>query len=248
MSLFRHKDLHKPALFGLSRTWIFFGSLLLKSAVFGQGTETSFNAALAYDSKYVSEGRDNLEEGGIGSVTAEWAAPTDGDGEVVFSGWYAEAIDDAYSELNLGVSYGWSLEKLDIGIGYTWLDFAEDDETDNEISLELGTSLHDDYNVGAAFTYSTEAEGTWIDLEISKEFVQDKFAYSPYLLLGINAGYVSDEHDGLNNLQMGLHIATELSDGFELGGYIAYTIGLDEKPGESLDDIFWVGFGIGWGN
>ena len=221
---------------------------LLTAEVTAQESVTSFNAALAYDSKYISEGRDNLDEGGIGSFTAEWAAPTDGKGELVLAAWYGEAIDDNYSELNLGIGYGWSLEKIDIAIGYTWLDFAEDDATDNEFSLELGTNLYDDINFGAAFTYSTEAEGTWIDLELSKDYVQDKFVWSPYLLLGINAGYVTDEHDGLNNLQIGLHLATELSDGFELGGYIAYSMGLDKNAGETLDDIFWMGIGVGWGN
>lgn len=33
----------------------------------------------------------------------------------------------------------------------------------------------------------------------------------------------------------------------ELTGYVAYTFALNEKPGESLDDIFWVGLGIGFG-
>ncbi len=232
------------------RTWTLFTLIvgMLTSHINGEDSETSFNSVLAYDSKYISEGRDNLDEGGIGSVAFEWATATEGNGEAAFSGWYAEGIDADYSELNLGVSYGWSLEKFDVGVGYTWLDFAEDDKTHNEFALELGTSIHDDYDVGAAFTYSTEAGGTWINLEISKEFANDKFAWSPYLLLGINSGYVADEHDGINNLQMGLHVATELSDGFELGGYVAYTIGLDEEPGESLDDIFWVGIGLGWGN
>lgn len=206
-----------------------------------------FTSAM-WDSKYVSEGRDNLEDGGLGSVALEWNKHFEKGGEFIFAGWYAEGTSVDYSELNLGVAYGWSLEKIDIAVGYTWLDFAEDDESDREISLELGTALYDDIEFGAVFTYSTEAEGTFIELFVSKSYENDKLSWSPYLLLGINEGYVADEHDGLNNLQMGVEVSTPISDHLELGGYVAYTIGLDEEPGESLDDIFWVGINLGWSN
>ena len=184
-----------------------------------------FTSAM-WDSKYISEGRDNLEDGGLGSVALEWNQHFENGGEMILAGWYAEGTSVDYSELNLAAAYGWSLENLDIAIGYTWLDFAEDNESDNEFVLVLGTTAFNDLDFGAAFVYSDEAGGTFIELVVSRSFEDSSVSWTPYLLIGINEGYVADEHDGLNNLQMGLEISTPLNDSVELGGYIAYTIGL----------------------
>jgi hypothetical protein len=205
-------------------------------------------ATVFWDSKYVSEGRDNLEEGGLSSLALDWSQSLGQVGELALAGWYAEGTSTDYSELNLGVAYSWSLENIGISLGYTWLDFAEDDESDSELSMELGTTIHDEVDLGAVFTYSTEADGTFIELMVSTSIENEKLSWSPFLLLGINAGYVADEHDGLNNLQMGVEVSVPLSEKLELGGYLAYTIGLDEEAGESLDDIFWVGLSLGWSN
>ena len=201
-----------------------------------------------WDSKYVSEGRDNLGEGGLGSASVGWTYTSDHNGELIFGGWYAEGTSVDYTELNLGVAYGWSLEKLDIAVGYTWLDYAETDASDNEFAIEAGTSLFDDYDVGAVFIYSDEAGGAFFEFVVSKSFEEGLATWTPYLLLGINDGFVATEHEGLNNLQMGVEVSASISEHFELSGYLAYTIGLDENAGDTLDDLFWVGVSLGWAN
>ena len=201
-----------------------------------------------WDSKYVSEGRDNLEDGGLGSVALDWTPSLELDGELTFAGWYAEGTSVDYTELNLGVAYEWNLEEIGISAGYTWLDFAEDNESDSEFSLELGRTLYSDIDFQTAFIYSTEAGGTFIEVVLSKSFDQEKLSWSPYLLLGVNEGYVSDELKGVNHLQLGLEATVPLSDHLELGGYIAYTMDLKREPGQTLDDIFWLGMNLGWRN
>jgi hypothetical protein len=200
-----------------------------------------------WDSKYVSEGRDNLEHGGLGSVTAEWTTQS-GDNELVLGAWYAEGSSAEYSELNLRLAYIIPLESVDMTLGYTWLDFAEDDFSDTEFSVEFGTSVLESLDLLAALVYSTEAAGTFLELVASTDITRNEFALTPYALLGINQGFISGEHHGLNNLQFGIEAATPLSDSLDLFGYIAYSIGLDKEPGETLDDIFWVGLGLGFGN
>ena len=206
--------------------------------------EPSFAAGLNWDSKYVSEGRDNLNEGGLMSVNLDISTPLE-TGELFFAGWYADSIDTAYTELNLGIGYGLSFDKFDLAIGYTWLDFSGPSATDNEFSLEMVSSTLGTVDLGAAFVYSTEAGGTFIELIASTEIERERFNLTPYALLGINQGFIPGERKGLNNLQLGIEASTPLSDKVELGGYLAYSIALDEEPGESLDDIFWVGIYLG---
>lgn len=208
---------------------------------------SGFTIMTTWDGKYISEGRNNLAEGGLGSMLLEWNDHFDV-GQIVLSSWIAESTQTDYSELNLGAAFVVPFEIWDMTLGYTFLNFDDDDSTDNELSAEFGTSVSDSVDLAAAFIYSTEAGGTFVELIASTEITRNVFTLTPYILLGLNAGYVADEHDGLNNLQMGLEISTELSDEFELGGYIAYTIGLDEEPGETLDDIVWVGLSVGWTN
>ncbi|MCZ6671389.1 MAG: hypothetical protein O7C75_00475 [Verrucomicrobia bacterium] len=200
-----------------------------------------------WDSKYESKGRDNLDEGGLGSFAVEWTTES-GNNEFVLGAWYAEGISADYSELNVAAAYILPNDSVDITLGYTWLDFAEDDKSDNELSVEFGRSVLDSLNLIAAFVYSTEASGTFIELIASTEIIRNEFTLTPYALLGINEGFVSGKHKGFNNLQFGIEAATPISDSLELSGYVAFTIGLREEPGESPNDIFWVGLGLGFGN
>ena len=183
----------------------------------------------------------------MGSIAAEWTT-TNGDNEIVLGAWYAEAISANYIELNLAAADIIPFETVQVTFGYTWLDLEKDDESDNELSIEFGASPLESLDFTAAFVYSTEAGGTFVELIASTDIERNEFTLTPFALLGINEGFVFDEHKGLNNLQLGFEASTPISDSMELRGYIAYTIALDKKPGESLDDIFWVGLGIGFGN
>jgi len=210
--------------------------------------ESNLSFAALWDSKYVTEGRDNLENGGLGSAEVGWTKAIDNNQELILGAWYAEGTSVEYTELQLAFAYGWSLEKFDLAAAYTWLDFDSYRFTDHELVFEIGTSVMDNLDLGAAFVYSDLAGGTFIELIVSREFEQNTFTVTPYLLLGINDGYVPFEHKGLNNLQLGISVSAPISNNAEMGAYIAYTLGLDEKPGESLDDILWMGLNLAFGN
>ena len=209
--------------------------------------DSSIAMNIAWDSIYVLEGRKALERGGLGSMGAEWTTPHQ-ENEMIVSAWYAEGLSTDYTELQLGAAYAFSLDSIDATLGYTWLDWDNDDVSDHELNFEIGGNAFQLIDLTATMVYSVDVAGSFIQLIASKDFIREDTIFTPYVLLGINEGYVSDEHDGLNNLQLGIEASTPISDSIELTGYIAYTIALDEKPGESLDDIFWVGLGIGFGN
>ena len=66
------------------------------------------------------------------------------------------------------------------------------------------------------------------------------------MFLGVNQGYVSDEHDGFNHAGVQLDGVVNLRDDLELNAYAAFLEPLDRKSGESLRDLFWAGAAITW--
>ncbi|MDA0350224.1 MAG: hypothetical protein O3C43_18660 [Verrucomicrobia bacterium] len=121
-----------------------------------------------WDSKYISEGRNNLHEGGIGSLSLEWNNHFE-IGELLLAAWYAEGTSTNYSELNLGIAYLMPLDPFHLKFGYTWLDFSVDNTSDHEISLEVGNHSFDFFELNAAIVYSADTGGTFLELVASKE-------------------------------------------------------------------------------
>jgi len=99
----------------------------------------------------------------MGSIAAEWTT-TNGDNEIVLGAWYAEAISANYIELNLAAADIIPFETVQVTFGYTWLDLEKDDESDNELSIEFGASPLESLDFTAAFVYSTEAGGTFVEM------------------------------------------------------------------------------------
>ena len=202
----------------------------------------TFSLNFAWDSRYVSEGRDNLEDGGIASITIDMHRPSPLPfmGEWYFSSWVAESIETPYTELNLSLGSSFSVGEVDVATGYTWLHFKGPDASDNEFDLQLGFGLFDQIDFSSAFVYSTEAKGTFIELVASTDIVRERFVLTPYILLGINRGYIPEEPETFNNLQFGLTATTTLFDEMEAAFYVAATTG--------LEDIFWTGASVSFGS
>ena len=59
--------------------------------------------------------------------------------------------------------------------------------------------------------------------------------------IGINEGYVTEEHDGLNYLGVRIEAVRSITEHLKGGIYVAGIEPLNEKPGESLRELFWVG-------
>jgi len=206
------------------------------------GAETGAEITFAMDSRYVSEGRDNLESGGIVSADVSWSKEMGKDGTLCLGAWYADAWDEPYSELNLSVGYTVDLDPVELGLSYTWLDFIEDDVDDQELQLSLGFNVKDSVDMSIGMVYSEEADGTFLEVGIAREYaIKDGVVVVPFAILGINEGYVSDEHDGLNHLNVGLETSWNLSESVSLGAYMSYTMGLEEDADESLEDFFYGG-------
>jgi hypothetical protein len=200
----------------------------------------AFDTLLLWESKYISEGRDNLEDGGLVSV------------ESVFSGydfslgfWYADSYDTSYNELNLFGAYAVEFYGVAAYAGYSYLNFPDDDADDHEISAGLAYEAFPYLIPAVEWVYSTGADGSFVEISLASEIpATDYLSFTPFALLGLNLGYVAGESEGLNNFQLGLDAELAVTENIALVGYAAHTWGLDKDPGDSLIDEFWGGAGL----
>lgn len=212
----------------------------------------SFALSLAWDSRYVREGRTVLEDAGIASITADRSMPLEIGGEWHFSSRYVEGIDADFAELNLALGYGFSIKEVELAVGYArsaYQGHAHEESVvaghdhefaENEIELELEFGLFDKVDFSSAFIYSPDAGGTFIELVASTDFEKGKWVFTPYLLFGLNRGFIPEEPETFNNLEIGLSATTELFDGVEATFYLANSTGLEE--------IFWTGVSLSLGD
>jgi hypothetical protein len=90
-----------------------------------------------YDSRYVTEGRNNLQRGGIVWLSLDNEIIEHVSVNLVYG--YATSSNVNYDELNLIFEYANTVGKVDWYVNYTSLHFFKDELTDNEIGLELAT-------------------------------------------------------------------------------------------------------------
>ena len=204
----------------------------------------AFDFTTTWESKYVSEGRDNLEDGGILAfeAAAEWRGLTAG-------AWLAAGDSESYEELNLYAEYGFELGPVAAYAGHTRLEFLEDDESDNEISA--GIAITDiPYVIPALdYTYSTEADGGFVELSFRSEaeLLDGRLALEPYVLEGFDFGYASEEYDGPNNFQVGIDFGLEITDQISVIGSAAHSWAHGDVRRDGLGDVSWMSVGVSVG-
>ncbi len=149
-----------------------------------------------WESRYVTEGRDNLSGDGLVSVSSEFII-----GEATFLPWYAVSPGADYSELNLNFIYGiLPTEDLAVYFGYNHIRarYLGERANDNEISLDLVHKLIKRVVLAAGIYHSFDASGSFMEMTVKYFDAPYKRAhYSVQAGLGVNAGYVSDGHTGL---------------------------------------------------
>ena len=206
----------------------------------------SISMTSAWDSRYVSEGRDNLDGDALVGGTVE--LETSG---VLAGAWYGSSPDTEYDEMNLYVEYGAQVGDVALAAGYTWLSFRTDDEDDHELFAGVAyDGLPGGVRPSVEATWSAEADGGFVEASLSGVLDPvERLAVEPFVTAGFNEGYVSDGHDGFNHVAAGLAAAVSLAEGVELSALIAYTwaVNADETrhPGDAgLEDFAYGGIAI----
>jgi len=194
-----------------------------------------------WDSHYVSEGRNNLDDGGMFSALG--SAQYKG---FVAGAWYGVADTVSYDELNLFVEHGWEFEYFDISAGYTRLEFMKDDAFDNELCAGFSLTFIPYVVPSVNYVYSTEADGSFVELLLCspQELIEGKIIVDPYIMQCIDLGYASDDYDGWNNTQLGIAVDYNISDTFCLIGTVNQSWANQDVRYDDGSDESWISLGL----
>ena len=201
-----------------------------------------------WESRYVTEGRDNLSGDNLVSVSSEFMIS-----EATFLPWYAVSPGADYSELNLNLIYGiLPTEDLAVYFGYNHIRarYLDKRANDNEISLDLVHRLEKSVAVAAGIYHSFDADGSFLEMAIKYFDAPYKRAhYSVQAGLGVNAGYVSEGHTGFNHFLLRANVSYLPVVQVELYAYTGYNAAINRDAirytgDELLGDFFWGGVGF----
>ena len=202
---------------------------------------------LGWESRYFSEGRDSLDGDSlfVSSFETGWKHLAGGV-------WYGYSPDQRYDELQLTLALTQSIGDFEFYGGYTHLRFPFDGSHDNEIGGGVAWSgLPMDVELSADLYYSFDVDGYFAEIAASHEFsISDRLTLNFSVPFGINQGYVSDGHDGANNITVRLGAEYDLSASVSVTVHGAYNwaLGRDTaSPGDDLlIDFFHGGVGLQW--
>ena len=199
-----------------------------------------------WESRYVTEGRDNLDTKNLQSASID--VQYGYFGILIWNGW---GYDSDYDELNIIPFISYDKNGLSIYFSYNRKQFFLSDQSDNEIGS--GISYHGlphDIFLNADWYHSFEAEGSFFEFSIGTEMEPvNELSLETLFIFGINDNYISDGHNGANHISFQLNGEYPLKKRINLLGYMRYNVALDSNPkkfagDELLKDFFWAGVGI----
>jgi hypothetical protein len=206
-----------------------------------KGNRPTFALVSLWESKYVSEGRNNLDDGGLFSIEGvmEWKGLLGGV-------WFAGGDDENYKEVNVFLEYDLEMGPLDFSLGYARLESIEDHQEDNEFAAGVALK-HIPYIIPSIdYVYSTEADGGFLEVTLQSEiaFFDERLIVEPYILQAFDFGFATESHDGRNNFQMGVGASLGLTDRFDLVGSASHSWAQTDVENEGLGDLSWGSIGL----
>lgn len=194
----------------------------------------------AWDSAYVTEGRDNLDEGGLVSAAVDVAWD-----RVALFGWAARGDHTDYEEYNVGLSYALDLGSVSAEVMYTRFEYrgADDAPGDNEFSLRCSASLAGLVQLECTGRYATEAAGAFLEWIVRRDcdVGSSGVTITPYALAGVDLGYASNEFDGLNHVEAGIALSYPLGERMAVTLRCARSWAQRDVRREGLGNLTWGG-------
>ena len=198
-----------------------------------------------WESKYVSEGREEWEGASL------WSSGVETGYEHLFGGvWYGRSSKNDFRELKFNAGVVQENEAYAYHFAFTHIRSPVEDESDDE--WETGftyTDLPFDGESGLTLVYSEDADGFFIEWgNAIVQPVTEEFELEFTGVLGWNEGFRSDGHDGLNHFSLGVNTGKEISSfaAISLHAVQTWPINRDlNKDGdENLKEIFHFGISV----
>jgi len=201
----------------------------------------AFESSLGWESRYVAEGRDELDRGGI--FTADGVVACQG---FSFAFWSALGDRVHYQELQLTSAYTHTHRGWDFSAGWTHLEFNPDSGSDDELFIEMARVDFAGFELTGGWVYSFEAGGSFLGIALKYPIAlfEEKLLLEPYVQENVDFGYRTAGHDGLNNLQAGVDLSYALNERFTMFAFLAHSWAQNDVRREGLSDLSWGGWGL----
>lgn len=163
---------------------------------------------------------------------------------------YDNTLDDnEFSEIDLTLSYGFSLEPVDITVGHIEYLFPNGGAGTSEIFLSAYVSLFDNISAGIEAYYDYD--------EVDDYYVTASLAYDVALDSGLglgaaaSAGYAGGDFTigpdkGFHEYTLSANASYPIADTIDLSAFIAYTDTFDEDVLPEQDVDLFGGGGFSW--
>ena len=206
-----------------------------------EASRPQYESTVVWESRYVENGCDVLEDGGI--FSGELACAYD---HFSLGAWLGIADSEHYEELKLFAGYDLRVARVDLEVTYTHLQFYPDSENDDELSIEAEVEIIGGFRATASGVYSFVADGGFFEISLARPFAfyEDRLWLTPILQAGFDCGYRTAAHDGLNHIQLSIEAEYTFSERHTLIGYIAHSDAQDDVQREGLGDVSWIGIGL----
>ncbi|MFQ6372109.1 hypothetical protein [Shewanella sp. YIC-542] len=179
-----------------------------------------------WQSRYVSEGRDNLPRGGI-----VWSGIEQQRGAWHWYGRQGIGDSTRFVEINLGVQYQWQLPAgVMLTTGYKRAQiFAGSNSSNNELSAGLAYQGWHWLTPSLTYSYASKARGAFMEFSLTGHWQPTPlWLVAPYVTQGWDFGMASPSHDGPNHFQFGMETAYSLTTQLQLALQLHRSIGLDD--------------------
>ena len=219
------------------------GLLLVATLTAMAARVAEVSAFMSWDSKYVTEGRDNLDGPGLWSAAADVAW-------LGFEGgvWHGVASTGGYREWNVYVARGINLGPVEVGASYTRLEFrGSAADGDNEVAGFLSADLPLGLTFASELVWSTGAHGGFLQVQLARtwEMGGGALRVTPYVAQGFDCGYVSKDFDGPNHFEVGAALETGLGEWVTLGVRASHSWAGGNLRHAGLGDLTWAGAQVG---
>ena len=207
-----------------------------------QAAAWELGGGLGYESRYISEGVNSLDHGGIAILELELEHET-GIGDFALAIEFLTGTSVNFHEGELSLGYEKALGDFTGALSYVRIREEEGDETeyDNEWVVGFSYDSWEHVTPSVEYVYSTEANGGLLVLMIEGEVEVFGQPLGPYLLADIDYDYVSEDYDGLNHIEAGVAWETSLLD-IDMTVNAAYSMAQENLRRDDEDgDYFWVG-------
>ncbi|MGJ8640191.1 MAG: hypothetical protein ACSHYA_12450 [Opitutaceae bacterium] len=186
----------------------------------------------AWESHYISEGRDSLDGNGLVSIEANGTYKG-----VSLGAWAAESPDVDYTEYNYWLEYTHEWEAFTFTVSYTYLDFPSDDANDQEYGFAVVYALPKGFEFSLSGYFSDESAATFFEATLSTSLkLYNQITATPFVIVGYNDGLVTDGHEGFNHIAVGVELSYELSEQISVGAYLSSSFEIDRDEDRYTDD------------